>query len=101
MSSATIFVDESHYTEGRYRSIAAVTVRDARLDVRDALRHPIALSKHSEIKFANLNSADARNSALAMFDVLNPDLVAGNMRIDVLDWDTYDTRSTVPGRKVT
>lgn len=93
-----IFLDESRYNDGRYRSVAAVSVRaEVVAEVREKLRLAIALSKKIEFKYVNLTSADARISALTIVDALLPFIQAGSVRVDVLVWDTMDKRHIVAG----
>jgi hypothetical protein len=93
------YSDESYSTASRYRSIAAVTLeisRDHEIShlIRDLLRE----SNVSEFKWAKLKQARYRFAALKMIDQVLEFSIQSWVRVDVLIWDTHDSRHNIPGR---
>ncbi len=93
-----VFSDESRHTEGRYRSLAAVSVPVAHVVVLNKLlRDALQLDRRRELKWKNVRRPGDRDRAVAALDVLLAQTVTG-VRVDVLTWDTHDSRHNVPNR---
>ena len=94
----TVFSDESRHTEGRYRSLAAVSVPAAEVaPFTESLRAALRLDRHGELKWRNVKKRLNRDRAIAVLDVLLAHVASG-VRVDVLTWDTHDSRHAVPNR---
>jgi len=93
------YSDESYSTASRYRSVAAVTLEAAR-DAEITLTFQALLQQSglSEFKWARLRQARERFAAVAIIDETMKLTTAGWLRVDVLIWDTYDSRHRVQGR---
>jgi len=91
--------DESHWNTGRYRSLGLVTLKASDLDetvaaAQDALdRSGVQVFAWKELRTANQAAAAKRLCAFACRLAL-----AGTIRVDVLIWDTYDSRHQIQGR---
>lgn len=93
------FSDESNWNKGRFRSLGLVSCRLASLENLEAkLRHVLEESKVSEFKWQKLRTAKERFAAEKMCHFAVDHAIRGLLRIDVLIWDTHDTRHGVPGR---
>ena len=93
-----VFSDESRHTEGRYRSLAAVSVpAGAVVALTERLQHALQLDSYGELKWKNIRRGRKRNRAIAAVDVLIAHVATG-VRVDVLTWDTQDSRHDVPNR---
>lgn len=106
MTSSTdyvVFSDESRHTEGRFRSIAAVSlpcnppshVVDLTAELADALE----CTTKGELKWLNVGRRARTNvaRATAAIDFLLSHLPQG-LRCDVVVWDTTDSRHAVERR---
>ncbi len=93
------FSDESHYSAGRYRSIGLVT---GKCDFCDRLKSELgSILKKTRIKELKWQKLDANNdcqAALEFVECAVSHACTGNIRIDVLVWDTQDKRHMVIGR---
>jgi hypothetical protein len=91
--------DESQITATRYRSIAAVSLPLERAEKCNAAFAEV-LRAHSvaEFKWHELNGAKRRFCAMALIDAALDYLLACEGRIDVVVWDTHDSRHCIPGR---
>ena len=93
-----VFSDESRHTEGRYRSLAAVSVPAGEVvALTKHLHDALQLDSHGELKWKNVRRARIRDRAIAVIDVLLACISIG-VRVDVLTWDTKDSRHDVPDR---
>lgn len=93
------FSDESSYNIGRYRSIAMVSLPHRNLDRVDETIHAILeKSDIREFKWKKLNDAKMRFCAIAIVDHVIKQVLGGEFRIDVLTWDTEDSRHKIIGR---
>lgn len=93
------FSDESHYKVSRYRSIGLVTVRSScceklKADLGDILKQ----TRVKELKWQKLDANNDCEAALKFVECAIRDACAGNLRVDVLVWDTGDSRHKVVGR---
>ena len=93
------FSDESSWNQNRYRSIALVT---ALADIAVATRAKcVLLLEESGIdEFAWKSLRDARHgfAAQKLIDSVVEFAGSGQLRVDVLVWDTHDTRHHIYGR---
>ena len=93
-----VFSDESRHTEGRYRSLAAVSVPAKRVvDLSRCLRDALQLDSYRELKWRNVRRAGNSDRAIEVVDVLLAHVTDG-VRADVLTWDTQDNRHDVWNR---
>ena len=93
-----VFSDESRHTEGRYRSLAAVSVPAADVVALSArIRAALQLDRRGELKWRNVKRRFNRDRAIAVVDVLLAHVDHG-VRVDVLTWDTHDSRHAVRNR---
>lgn len=93
------FGDETKYNTGRFRGIALVTL--ARSDygrVSEHLRALLDASIVKEFKWDKLRSAQYRFAAERLLVFAIDLAVEKLMRVDVLMWDTHDSRHRVLGR---
>jgi hypothetical protein len=93
------FSDESHYTHGRYRGVAMVSLA-APDHARFSEELAVILNGCGlkEFKWTDLSSAQHRFAALKMIEWVFPKLLQQSIRIDVLIWDTSDSRHKIEGR---
>ena len=93
-----VFSDESRHTEGRYRSLAAVSAPAADVvALSDRVREALQLDRRGELKWRNVKRRLNRDRAIAVVDELLAHVDQG-VRVDVLTWDTHDSRHAVPNR---
>ena len=93
------YSDESYQTASRYRSIAVVTLRatDERA-ITQSFSEILQGSGISEFKWEKLRQARERFAALKMLDKTIELAIQKKLRVDVLIWDTHDSRHQIPGR---
>jgi hypothetical protein len=93
------FSDESYYSAGRYRSIGLVTTKYSCCEKLKAGLEDILKQKHiRELKWQKLDANNDCQAALEFVECAVREACAGNIRIDVLIWDTTDSRHQVIGR---
>lgn len=93
-----VFSDESRHTEGRYRSLAAVSLPAGEVvALTELLRSALQLDRYGELKWKNVRRAWSRDQAIAAVDMLLAHVASG-IRADVVTWDTQDSRHAVPNR---
>ena len=93
------YSDESYSTASRYRSIAAVTLEMSRDQaISHSIQELLKESNVKEFKWAKLRQARERFAALKMIDQALEFSIQGWLRVDVLIWDTHDSRHNIPGR---
>ncbi|GAB4539061.1 MAG: DUF3800 domain-containing protein [Anaerolineae bacterium] len=93
------YSDESYQTASRYRSVAVVTlsVVDEPF-ITQTFDEIIRESGVSEFKWEKLRQARERFAALKMLDKTIELALQGRLRVDVLIWDTHDSRHQISGR---
>lgn len=92
------FSDES-YTGARYRSIASFSCLLCKLDqVNNTLRNLLKDSGASEFKWEKLKNAKYKFCADKFIEALWSFLNNADARLDVVIWDTHDTRHLVRDR---
>lgn len=93
------FSDESNWKTGRFRSLGLVTTSlDHLEELKRELKNLLSKSQVSEFKWKELGGANERSAAEKMIGFAIDKASAGKLRIDVLIWDTWDSRHNVPGR---
>lgn len=94
-----IFSDESHWNEGRYRSISACSLRIDDLDKVEAdLRGLLTSSGVKEFKWKEIGGARGRHAANKICDYVIDKVLKGEMRVDTVCWDIQDRRHNISGR---
>jgi hypothetical protein len=92
------YADESYIVD-RYRSIATFSLLAASLsEVNIHLRALLNESNVSEFKWQKLKEAKYRFCAQKLVDAVFSFITQHKARIDVLIWDTHDSRHSVPNR---
>jgi len=93
------FSDESGHNIGRFRAIAIVSLPIENLNLIESRIRAIQRdSDITELQWKKLKNAKSRFCAISMIDYVI-ELVRGNLiRIDVLTWDTQDSRHNITGR---
>jgi len=95
-----IFTDESYITDSRFRSISAVSfLYDHYDDFNNEFKKILSSSGVSEFKWQKLKDARYFFCANKILDLVLNCLYSFQLRIDVLIWDTQDSRHAIPGRK--
>jgi len=85
-TSHIAFFDESNWNKGRFRSISMISLEyKDYVELRSQL-NDITSRRHSEMKWAKIDSDTGMQVIGFIFSNLH------NMRIDVLTWDTEDSR---------
>jgi hypothetical protein len=98
-ASHIAYADEAYTTASRYRSLAAVTLpAEIDNDACSCCRDLVDGSGMSEFKWIKLRDARGRFAALKLVDFVFELALQGSMRVDVLIWDTHDTRHRISGR---
>ncbi|MDK1119385.1 MAG: DUF3800 domain-containing protein [Anaerolineae bacterium] len=90
------FADETQFNVRRYRGIAMISLQIgfAKTAIQE-LRKLLDSSDLVEFKWVNLRGARERFDALKMVDFAIAKCLENLIRIDVLSWDTHDTRHNV------
>lgn len=93
------FSDESQWNVGRYRSLGLVTMPvQVVARTNSAIRQLLNESGVAEFKWNALKGGRGRIAAQKLCDFSVDQACRGNLRVDVLIWDTHDRRHAVPGR---
>jgi hypothetical protein len=93
------FGDESHWNIGRYRGLGLVTLKVEDLELlRAELIDLLEESEIKEFKWKKLKSARDRFAALKLCNFAVKVACQGRLRVDVLTWDTHDSRHRVRDR---
>jgi hypothetical protein len=93
------YSDESYSTAERYRSIATFSFpAESHKYVRGELTEILKESNVSEFKWHRLKDAKYRFCAIKLIQAVVGFVGKYNARIDVLIWDTHDSRHRVPQR---
>lgn len=96
----SVFSDESYITAERYRSIAAFSFPNKYFgEIDSSLKHILKESDVKEFKWQKLRNAKYRLCAEKLLHyILDNHLFDKKIRIDVLIWDTHDSRHSIQGR---
>ena len=100
MTQAThvAYADEA-YTDHRYRSIAVVTLEAAHSEeVTSELASILARSQVAELKWTKIRQARDRFAAIHVIDAVLARAIQSHLRVDVLVWDTEDSRHKILDR---
>ncbi len=93
------FADEKDYNKGRYRGIALVTIKNEDFNIfNNELMDLLNESNMLEFEWKKLYGARERFTALKMINFATKKAIVGSIRIDVLMWDTEDSRHKIKGR---
>ncbi|MHA1336278.1 MAG: DUF3800 domain-containing protein [Promethearchaeota archaeon] len=95
----TTYTDESYITGERFRSIAAFSfATEKKQEVDSKLKQILQESSVSEFKWQKVKDAKYKFCAIKLIDFIINNIDKCNIRIDVIIWDTYDSRHQVQGR---
>jgi hypothetical protein len=98
-SSHFAYADESHYNVGRYRGIGLVTMTaEFEPGLKGEIRNLLNTSEVREFAWKKLKGARESFAALKLIDCAIRYACNGDLRIDVLVWDTEDSRHKILGR---
>lgn len=93
------FSDESYITAARFRSICCVSLPEDRLAVvNDQIRAILRESDVAEFKWLKTRNAKYRLCADKLFRFAIQHISESGIRIDILIWDTQDSRHSVSRR---
>lgn len=93
------YSDESSWNLGQYRSLALVTGQaEAMAGLETAVSALLRRSNVREMSWKGVKGADRRSSAIGAFDLIAATVSQQPMRVDVLIWDTHDSRHKIQGR---
>lgn len=93
------FSDESNWNTGRFRSLGLVTMPIDQIDAAETeLCRLLEESQVSEFKWKKLDGAKERFAAVKLCEFAVAKASAGRLRVDVLIWDTEDSRHKIAGR---
>ncbi len=91
------YADESRHNQGRYRSVALVSLLVE--DLHDVTSRLDAIAGSApELKWQKIQSASERAVAVRVLLHTIDEAVRGTLRVDVLTWDTQDRRHKIQGR---
>lgn len=95
----TAYADESYYTKERYRSVSILTFEKSKEGlIKDSYKSLIEESSIKEFKWSDLRQARDRFAAIKIIDQTTDFARKNYLRMDVLIWDTYDSRHKIPSR---
>lgn len=93
------FTDESYITAERFRSIASYSMPFNILETVEIELNSILVSSNvREFKWEKLKDARYRFCAIKIIDYIIDSIINNNIRIDIVIWDTYDSRHCVRNR---
>lgn len=102
MSSFSAYSDESGIFDHRFQSIAAVSGNDEMLkELRNKLQEELDNRQIREVKFSKIigyNSPIAQAARQFIITAVKGFAINRKIRIDILTWDTVDSRHAVLGR---
>jgi len=95
----TVFSDESYITAERFRSIGAFSFpKEREAQIFQQLETILSESNVNEFKWQKLKNAKYRFCAEKLIKFLFETLFEKSARIDVIIWDTHDSRHRIGGR---
>lgn len=95
----SVFSDESYISAERFRSIGAFSFPKSFEDrINDRLRGILSDSNVMEFKWKKLGSAKYRFCAEKLINYLLENIFTKKFRVDVIVWDTHDSRHKIIGR---
>ncbi len=93
------YADETHFNDGRYRGIGAITLRDHDASAfKNEINQILTNSDVKELKWQKLKSARMRFAAQKILAVVLDAACRSILRADMLLWDTRDKRHLIQGR---
>ena len=93
------YSDESSWNQSRYRSLALVTgSAEAMRDLDSMVSAVLRESNVRELAWKNVASAKHRFAAIKVYDAVCNTMHNRPLRVDVLIWDTHDSRHRVRRR---
>ncbi len=93
------FSDESNYNTGRYRGLGLVSLPAAIAQkLISEIEQSLQKSNVSELKWKKIKNARDRYAAIKVIDICLSYVSRRELRVDVLIWDTQDSRHRVVGR---
>ncbi|HUV15256.1 MAG TPA: DUF3800 domain-containing protein [Pelolinea sp.] len=93
------FTDESCHNIGRYRGVGMVSLHFSNYHfIKIELKKILQESRVREFKFEKLRNAKYRFAAEKIIDFIFNCLLSNILRVDVLIWDTHDSRHSILGR---
>ncbi len=94
-----IYTDESYITGERYRSIAAFSYKAEYKDtIYNDLKILLKESGIKEFKWQKLKDAKYKFGAIKLIDYVLNNISKYDLRIDIVIWDTHDSRHKIQGR---
>jgi len=98
-SSHVAYADESYYTAERFRSIAVITIEHSNKELFSrSFGSLLQESSVAEFKWNKLRQARDRFAAIKLIDKCIELAISKQLRIDVLIWDTHDSRHQIESR---
>ena len=98
MTTHVAYADES-YTKHRYRSIGVISLPEhSEQALSGAISVILEDSGITEFKWSKLRQARERFAAIKLVDLTVNRAIAQELRVDVLIWDTEDSRHKIRGR---
>lgn len=95
----TVYTDESYITAERYRSICALSMPISYSSlIEEDLLNILKSSEVEEFKWNKLSNAKNKFCAMKLINYLLDNIHTRNIRIDVLIWDTQDSRHDIKNR---
>lgn len=95
----TVFSDESYISAERFRSIGTFSFPMNLTDeINEQIVSILSDSNVREFKWKRLKDAQYRFCALKLIDLLFENIYPKKVRVDVLIWDTHDSRHEIKGR---
>jgi hypothetical protein len=93
------YCDESGYTTGRFRALAAISLpRGSEPPARSAISDLLRDSGVKELSWKDLRGARERFASQKVVDLIFDQALRGVLRMDAVVWDTYDSRHNVRQR---
>jgi len=94
-----VFSDESYITAERYRSIGAFSFpKYLMYEIENCLSQILKDSNVSEFKWEKLKNAKYRFCGIKLYKYVCQNLYPKKFRIDVIIWDTHDSRHKIEDR---
>ena len=93
------FSDESHWNQGRYRSLTLISLEISRKKgVESAVRRFLNDSNVEEFKWHNVRTELYQRLAEKLLNLTIDLVCAGPIRLDILTWDIQDARHSINRR---
>ena len=90
------FADESNWNTGRFRSICLLTIeKEYESEIADRISD---ITNSKEIKWSKINSNNREKMIIDILELLFGIIPNIEIKIDVIMWDTYDSRHSIKKR---